>query len=150
MFRFLNPGTLADDKLKLALVDRIPENPDRGRSPTYVFGITHCETAQPLGRIALRIGNSDYLTLYAGHIGYRVEEPFRGNRYAARACRLIFPLALRHSLNPLWITCNPENTPSRRTCELVGGSYVETVALPRDNDMYRIGERLKCRYRVDL
>jgi predicted acetyltransferase len=50
----------------------------------------------------------------------------------------------------LWITCNPENVASRRTCELVGGELVDIVDLPVDSDMYKEGARQKCRYRVKL
>ena len=150
MFRFYRPGPLIDGRLRLVLVERTPANPIQDRAPSYGFTIAHADTNEPVGRIALRVGNSDYIRLYAGHIGYRVEEPYRGNHYAARSCRLLFPLARLHGLNPLWITCNPENIASRRTCELAGGDYVETVALPEDCDMDRIGERHKCRYRIDL
>ena len=88
--------------------------------------------------------------MYGGHIGYGVLPRYRGHRYAARACKLLFPLARRHGLNPLWITCNPDNIASRRTCELAGGKLVEIVDLPEDIDMYQAGERQKCRYRFDL
>jgi tagatose 1,6-diphosphate aldolase len=53
-------------------------------------------------------------------------------------------------MTTLWITCNPENVASRRTCELVGGELVDIVELPPDIDMYKEGERQKCRYRVRL
>jgi tagatose 1,6-diphosphate aldolase len=75
---------------------------------------------------------------------------YRGKRFAARATRLLFPLARDLDLNPLWITCNPENVASRRTCERAGGRLVEVVKLPRDHNLYRKGERAKCRYRFDL
>ena len=76
--------------------------------------------------------------------------PHRGHRYAARSVRLLLPLARAHGFTTLWITCNPDNWPSRRTCELAGGTLVEIVDLPPDNDMYLEGERQKCRYRFDL
>jgi tagatose 1,6-diphosphate aldolase len=50
----------------------------------------------------------------------------------------------------LWITCNPENIASRRTCEAAGADFVEIVDLPSDIDMYQEGERQKCRYRLKL
>jgi tagatose 1,6-diphosphate aldolase len=51
-------------------------------------------------------------------------------------------------LNELWITCNPENVASRRTCEFAGAEFVEIVDLPTNIDMYLEGERQKCRYRL--
>jgi tagatose 1,6-diphosphate aldolase len=53
-------------------------------------------------------------------------------------------------MTTLWITCNPYNIASRRTCELAGGELVEIVDLPKDTDMHQRGERKKCRHRFDL
>ena len=83
-------------------------------------------------------------------IGYGVDFDFRGKRYAARACRLLFHLARCHGMSQLWITCNPENVASRRTCELVGGVLVDIVDVPSTIDVYREGDRQKCRYRIRL
>jgi hypothetical protein len=49
-----------------------------------------------------------------------------------------------------WITCNLDNIASRKTCELAGARLVEIVDLSEDTDMYRKGERQKCRYRIDV
>jgi predicted acetyltransferase len=88
--------------------------------------------------------------MYAGHIGYGIQEEYRGNHYAARACNLIKKVALDHGFSTLWITCNPENYPSRRTCEILACEFVEIVDLPEDTDMYKAGDRRKCRYRWDI
>ena len=104
---------------------------------------------QRAGSIRLRIGSIRRLR-YAGHIGYDVNKRYRGNRYAARACRLLLPLAGAHGLRAVWITCPPSNMASRRTCELVGGKYVETVRVPKDHDMYGDGIHRVRRYRIDL
>jgi tagatose 1,6-diphosphate aldolase len=88
--------------------------------------------------------------MYAGHIGYGINERYRSNRYAAKACNLIKPVAIDHGFKTLWITCNPDNHPSRRTCEILGCELVEIVDLPVDTAMYRQGDRQKCRYRWDL
>lgn len=53
-------------------------------------------------------------------------------------------------MNPLWITCNPENISSWKTCELAGGKLIEIVDLPEHNDQHQRGERKKCMYRFDL
>ena len=150
MFQFHDPGRLLDGDLELILIDRYPGDPDLSWAPSYRFVMTLAGQSTPLGRIDLRIGHTRHILMYAGHIGYEVVPAYRGHHYAARACRLLFPLARSHGLNPLWITCNPNNWPSRRTCELAGGKLVEIIDLPQDTDMYRKGERRKCRYRIDL
>ena len=112
--------------------------------------MTHTETGAHLGDIDLRLSNDHYITHYAGHIGYGVDRPHRGHHYAARACRLLLPLAKKHGLDPLWITCNPDNLASRKTCEALGATLEEIVSVPPGSDLFRRGEREKCRYRVDL
>ena len=107
-------------------------------------------TAARIGYISLRVGHTEHLVRYAGHIGYQVEPEHRGHRYAARACSLLGPLARRHGLETLWITVTPENAASRRTCEILGAEMVEIVDLPPHTDMYAKGERRKCRYRLGL
>jgi tagatose 1,6-diphosphate aldolase len=149
-FQFQDPGTLIEGELMLSLRKKDPGDPGRNLSPSYTFSMIHVPTGRKMGSISLRVGHSRHLTHYAGHIGYGVDEEFRGHRYAARSCRLLLPLAKAHGLDPLWITVNPDNLPSRRTCEILGADMVEIVDLPPDSNMYQQGERQKCRYKVDL
>jgi predicted acetyltransferase len=103
-----------------------------------------------IGSIRLRIGRTRPLAGWCGHIGYGVDEKARGRRYAARSCQLLFPLAYAHGLRTLWITCDPENLASRRTCEIAGGEYIDTVRVPKGTEMYSEGKRRVRRYRFDL
>jgi predicted acetyltransferase len=141
---------LVDNDLQLILVEEAPGDPAINHVPAYKFKMTLVGHEEEIGRIQLRIGTTHHIVMYAGHIGYAVDPQHRGHRYAARACRLLFPLARSHGLETLWITCSPENLASRRTCELAGGELVDIVDLPDDTDMFRRGERQKCRYRIDL
>ena len=148
--KFLDPGRLVDDDLELVLVDCYPGNPSIHFVPAYKFDMVHEPTRAICGRIELRLGSTYPIVMYGGHIGYEVAEEHRGRKYAARSCTLILPLAREHKLTPLWITCNPDNLASRRTCELIGARMVEIVDLPVETDLYREGDRQKCRYRLDL
>lgn len=145
---FLDPPRTPDRELELQLIRLIPPDPARERLPVYDFQIM--VRGCPAGNINLRAGNTHAICTYAGHIGYGVFPAFRGHRYAGRACRLLFPLARAHGLATLWITANPDNAASRRTCERLGARLVETIALPEDTELYRIGEREKCRYRLTI
>jgi predicted acetyltransferase len=150
VFEFQDPGQLIDDDLELILVEKYPGDPTIGYVPAYRFKMTLVGQDEQIGNIELRVGNTEHIVMYGGHIGYRVDAKHRGHRYAARGCRLLLPLARTHGLKTLWITCNPDNIASKRTCEILGAELVEIVDLPEDTDMYQEGERQKCRYRLDL
>lgn len=149
-FRFLRPGPLIDGDLSLVLEEENSGDPVRGHVPSYGFVMQRTADGHELGRVSLRVGGTPDIVFYVGHIGYGVLPDHRGNHYAARSCRLLVPLARAHGLDPLWITCNPDNLASRRSCELAGARFVEIVDLPPDSEMYQRGERRKCRYRLDV
>ena len=149
-FNFLNPGKLVDGELELEFNTRLYNQYSREEVPTYRFKIINVFSREEMGRIDLRIGNTDRVVMYLGHIGYRVHKKYRGNHYAARATILLYDLARNHGMSTLWITCNPDNIASRRTCELAGAEFVEIVGVPKNSDFYRAGELRKCRYKVDL
>ncbi len=150
MFTFYDPGKLVDNDLELVLIEKYPGDPAIQYAPTYKFMMTLTGQDVDAGAIHLRVGNTRHIVMYAGHIAYHVTPEYRGQHFASRACRLLLPLARLHGLDPLWITCNPDNYASRRTCELAGAHFVEIVDLPENLDMYKEGERQKCRYRLDV
>ena len=150
MFKFYDLGKLIDNDLELVLVKEYRGDPIKGYVPSYKFKMILTGQDEEIGQIIIRVGNTNHIVMYAGHIGYTVHKEHRGNRYAAKACKLLIPLARKHELNPLWIKCNPENIPSRRTCEILGAKMIEIVNLPKNTNMYIRGERHKCRYRLDL
>lgn len=145
---FLDTEFLKTEDIVLRLHHTFNGDPVREWFPTYYFTICLPDGTN-IGQCDLRLGHNEN-TWYGGNIGYRIEEPYRGHRYAAKACLLLFALAKRHGMKYLTITCNPENTASARTCEIAGCMLVETVDLPPHNEMYRKGERQKRIYRIDL
>ena len=137
------------------------EGPDplMGRVPQYHFWMRLREPfatipgsapIRVLGGIGLRVGSTPAVERYYGHLGYHVFPPARGRHYAERACRLLLPLARLHGVNPLWITCNPDNLASRTTCERLGAVFEEVVPVPQSDPLYLRGEHYKCRYRLTL
>lgn len=150
-FPFFDPGPLRDGELMAELFERIPADPVKDWAPCYSFHLRVDGVADPVGGVRLRIGDNESLRMYAGHIGYGVEPEWRGRHYAERGVRLVLPVARHHGLTTLWITCNPDNWASRRTCERLGAEMIEIVPLPEDNEMYiQLGDREKCRYRLEL
>ncbi len=121
------------------------------RVPTYFFRMMSRARSEEIGNINLRIGSTPHLERYAGHIGYGVHVQHRGHHYAARSVTLLLPLARKHQLDPLWITCDPENGASRRSLEIAGAEFVEIVDVPAECGINRYGGKLrKCRYRLEL
>ena len=144
------PGDLSDGVLALELREFTASDPERGWVTAYHFVIRHSESNQPVGLISLRVGSNDSLRLYAGHVGYAIAEPFPGNRFASRAVWLMLPLTRIVDLDPLWITCDPTNAASRRTCEIIGTEYQEDVLVPESHERYLNGARVRSRYRLSL
>jgi predicted acetyltransferase len=143
--KFLDPGRLVDGELELVLVATLPADPGKGLLPAYKFDMRRVGDDVKVGEIGLKIGTPpDHL----GHIWYRVFPDYRGNHYAARACRLLIPLARRHGIDPLWITCREENVASRRTCELAGAEFVGIVETPEGYQDWLGPVRHKCKYRL--
>ena len=149
-FTFIDPGPLRDGELELVLERTELCNERMSNAPCYTFTMRHRPDGRRAGYIDARVSekpscsSTTQATLAIGRA------PFRGRRFAARSCRLILSLFKAHDINPVWITCNPDNAPSRKTCERLGAEMVEIVDLPADTDMYRYGERRKCRYHVPV
>lgn len=147
-FQFQTPGPLTDGELELVLTKTEGPDPERGWLPAYIFEMQ--VEGRRVGGINIRLGTTQDILMYYGHVGYAVDEEHRGHHYAERACRLILPLAKAHGMDEVWIMCNPENIASRRTCERLGAELVEIVRIPEDCELYRMGDREGCRYRVVL
>ncbi len=145
---FLDTSFLKDGEIFLKAYAHIDGDETRGWLPAYHFMICTLDGTE-IGHCDLRIGHNEN-TYYGGNIGYCVKEEYRGHHYAGKACRLLFSLARLHGLQHLIITCNPDNLPSRKTCEYAGGVLEGIADLPEGNDMYQNGERQKCIYRFAL
>lgn len=131
-------------------IDLIPlhiEPPDKalGFGHEQVWRITLHNERNEIGQISFRDGDSRCVYYY-GHIGYHIDKPFRGHRYAYRACRLIEREIVLSGKSSVIITCDPDNQPSRRTCERLGCLFERIAEVPED--IYRKYEinRTKCRY----
>lgn len=102
-----------------------------GFSECYVFIVASLFRQEKAGELAIRLGDSRQL-FYLGHVGYHIDEPYRGHGYAAQACELAVPLIRSLGLRSLVITTDIMNIPSIRTCEKLGCSYECTVEVPRE------------------
>ena len=145
---FLDTEFLKSEDIQLVLEKTVEGHSEKGWVPAYHFTICN-NIGTKVGDCDLRIGHNDRL-YYGGNIGYGIDEEYRGNHYAGKACLLLFELAKKHEMEYIIITCNPDNYASRKTCEYAGGELLEIIELPKDNDMRARGELNKCIYKFVL
>lgn len=139
----------SDGVVTLALAKAVPADYKTGYVPGYHFDVLRASDREKIGVCDLRLG---YVrgTYYGGNIGYEVFAPFRGNGYAARAVRLLLPLAKRHGLPFVRISCDPENAASKATIEHAGGVLEEAAQLPSYCELYREGRHgVELIYRIE-
>ena len=146
LYGALRAGELCEGDLRLVLSDIVPHI--YHKVPTYFFRMISSPSGAEVGNINLRVGSTSHIELYAGHVGYGVHQAFRGRRYATRSVGLLVPLARRVGLDPLWVTCDPDNIASRRSLELAGAEFVEIIDVPEDCGIFQNGHPRKCRYRL--
>jgi ribosomal-protein-alanine N-acetyltransferase len=141
---FIDLPELSDGIIHLVCTSKRQAIPEKKYVPAYDFAI--CKGSEKVGEINLRIGycgfGPDESSLYyGGQIGYGVDEKYRGNGYAVRACRLLLPVAKAHGMMKLLITNNVTNTASKRVCEKLSARFIRTVRLPEWTDMFKNGSR---------
>ena len=148
-FEFIDLSIPADGELRLKLIGCVPAEISSWHVPAYLFHMT-TESEAYVGRIRLRVGWNEQIIRFAGQIGYAVEPAYRGRHFAERACRMILPLAQRHGMNDVWITCQPDNHASRRTLERLGARNMGVFDVPEAYPMDAGVERKKMCFRLDL
>lgn len=137
---------IAGDRIDLKLLEKNKSIPSKGWSAEYKFQIQLHGKQQSIGHINLRLENTEEVMNYIGHIGYGIDKEFRGNKFSVKACHLLKRVMKDHGMKKVIITCNPDNYPSRNTCELLGSKLLEVVKVPKDLDCYSPKEAQKCRY----
>lgn len=143
-FRRFHPS-LSDGVIDLVPIRLYPPDMDMGFGECYDYIIAPHGVSREAGRISLRLGESPCV-YYFGHIGYHVDPPYRGHHFARRACALLKPLMLERGKNSVVITTDPDNIPSRRTCESLGCELERIVSVPREiRSRWEISQ-VKCRY----
>lgn len=110
-----------------------------------VWRITEHGKRQEIGVLTYRPGEGRGI-YYFGHIGYHIDPPWRGKHYAGKACRLIRDEIRRSGKSSVVITCDPDNLPSRKTCESLGCLLERETDVDQDlQRKYEISPR-KIRY----
>ena len=142
---FSRRAMFSDDQIELVLSNQDVADEACGIDDGYLFSIYRAKTRDYVGYVCLRLGESPAL-YYLGHIGYRIEEKYRGNGWAGRACRLMRPLIERLGMESVVITTNVENIASRKTCERLGCILERIADVPPEQRTVCAGAPQKCRY----
>lgn len=79
-----------------------------------------------LGRISLRHQLTEMLYEWGGHIGYVVRPSARRQGHATAALAGMLEVCRRRDIDPVLVTCDVDNTGSRKTIEGAGGQYEDT------------------------
>ncbi len=129
---------ISDGVITLELEKMVLADNKTGFVPAYRFAIKEVESGKRVGDCDLRVG---YVrgTYFGGNVGYEVDEAFRGHGYAARAVKLMLPVAKRHGMPFVRICCNPDNAASKATILHAGGELESNEQLPSYSDLYKEG-----------
>ncbi len=145
MFGLQRKPAASDDRIELHLSKRSETDPDMGIRFSAVFDICLRHTRKPIGYISYRLGESPTL-YYLGHVGYRIEEKYRGHSYAYSACLLLKEYLRKQRVTEAVITTDDTNVPSRKTCEKLGCVLERTAPVPEAYRPACSGSTCKCRY----
>jgi predicted acetyltransferase len=76
-----------------------------------------------IGRLSIRHSLTQWLLDFGGHIGYVVRPSARGQGHATAMLAAALPIAAGLGLDPVLLTCDDTNEPSRRVIEANGGVF---------------------------
>lgn len=141
------PAELSAGEVRLRFSHIVDADPARDLVPFYHYRVLTPD-GQDAGHINFRIGDTDHIRLFAGHLGFAVNEPFRGRGWAGQACRGLVPF-IRTIYDTIILTCDPDNSASRRTIEKLGAQFLDEVSLQRPVS-HCDGIRIKRRYEWKL
>ncbi len=139
---------LCDGEIRLRAREGAVADPS-GLGPVLCFDILRVSDGVRVGSCDLRAWHSPETDIF-GNISYTVFAPYRGHRYAGKACRLLFSLAEKLGMGFLNISCSPSNLASARTCLYAGCRFVRRARVPENDSLYASGYRELCVYRADL
>ena len=140
-------ANLIGDDMELKLIEFNPGNDVE--IPFYWYEIIPKRINKPVGKISIRLGNN-YHSYYNGHIGYEVDEEYRGHGFSYQAAKLVFRIAKEHGMGFLYLVCDEDNIASYRTIERLGAVLVEVVVPPKDYFGWYEGIPVQRIYKLDI
>ncbi len=117
------PFEFAEDEWNVYLRRNMEMAEGVGLAPSMVAQTTYWLFAadRPVGVSRLRHSLTDKLRVEGGHIGYCIRPAERGRGYGREILRLTLSVAFGKGIAEVLVTCNEDNTASRRVIEGNGG-----------------------------
>ena len=138
------------DSVDLRIREVIPVSFFNRSLKSIVYSIYRHGDYECIGECDLRFGMDEEL-YYAGNIGYRIYDGFRGHHYAYYACQLLLQIAKEeYCFRNVIITCSPDNIASDKTIQSLHAELLQTVNVPKRHWLYRRGEKVKNIYLLTL
>ena len=129
LFRMEDPEEWLQQVKSLANIETVPSNFVQSTQFIYIR-----ETDNKLvGMIQVRHYFNDFLEKYGGHIGYSVRPSERKKGYASLMLKECLQYCKLIGLNRVLLTCEENNTGSKKTILKNGGIYEKTVFCERDS-----------------
>lgn len=117
--------------------------------PYYWYEIIPKALNKPVGKISIRLGDN-YHSYYNGHIGYEVDEEYRGHGFSYQAAKMVLPVAKAYGMERIYMVCDEDNTASYKTIEKLGAELVEKVVPPKDYFGWYEGMPVQKIYRLEI
>ena len=115
------------------------EQPNSGYFPHYKFDIN--ADGDWVGSVFVRIGYTINIK-YNGHLGYWInEDKYKNKGYMTKALLALKPFLIKCGFKYVLISNSEDNGASRRVCEKIGATLLETVDTPEWHGLY--GENLR-------
>lgn len=148
MFEFKEKfNELDNDKIHLKIIEKFKGNDII--IPFYYYDIYENKYNKKVGKISIRIGYN-YHSYYNGHIGYEIDEEFRGNNYSLYASQAVLKVAKEYEMKSINLSCNESNRASRKIIEYLGCKLIEIIDVPKDYFGWFEGIEKQCIYELIL
>ena len=148
MFEFKEKfDELTNDKVHLKIIEKFQG--DDSIIPFYYYDIYENKYNEKVGKISIRIGYN-YHSYYNGHIGYEIDEGFRGNKYSFYASQVVLQVAKEYGMKSINLSCNESNRASRKIIEYLGCELMEIIDVPKEYFGWYEGIEKQCIYELIL
>ena len=88
------------------------------------------ESGRMVGISDIRLGINEFISDYAGQIGYTVRPSERGKGYATQILKALIKEAKALGMSNILVTCNEDNIASSRVIEKAGGILESIIPHP--------------------